>query len=74
MRFAGDFLKGGLYGASANTPYGGGLLGAAGLYEPMKYDSTKGFIGSNLDNPVGGFAGNFGSKFGSRGVLGGLFG
>ena len=57
MRFAGEALRSGLLGAISQKDErgAGGLLGAAGVYEPLRYDSRKGVLGSS--NPVGGFVG-----------------
>ena len=67
MRFAignsGSFLdavKGGLFGAALDKGLGGGALGAAGLYDPM-----KGLVGTSIDNGLG--LGAIGSLIGSGG-------
>ena len=55
-----DAIKGGLFGAAFGSGLGGGALGAAGLYNPM-----KGLVGTSIDNGSG--LGVIGSLFGRGG-------
>ena len=72
MRFAignpGSFLKalqqGGLVGTAINNGWGGGVLGKAGFYDPM-----KGLVGTAFDKGLGG--GVIGGLFGKGGGRGG---
>ena len=59
---------GGLTGAAIGSGLGGGALGSAGLYDPM-----KGLVGTAVDNGLGlGAVGALGSLFGGGGKRKGL--
>ena len=61
-----DAIKGGLFGAAFDSGFGGGALGAAGLYDP-----TKGLVGTAFDKGLGGGAlGAAGLYEPMKGVLG----